>query len=123
MARSGAADFSISWEGDLTEQRVQQIGPTIKRAMVAAARRSAPQIEGWMRSNAKWIDRTGNARSGLGAEVQVSTNTVAIVLFHSVPYGIWLEVRWSGRYAIIEPAIIEWAPKYVDMVARLAFGD
>ena len=121
MAR--AASFSMHWEGDLTEQRVQQIGPRIKRAMVAAANRTAPQAESYMRSNAPWTDRTGNARNGLRAQVVVDTNSVAIVLHHSVPYGIWLEVRWSGRYAIIEPTIQQYAPKFVDMVARLAFGN
>jgi hypothetical protein len=113
--------MGIRWEGDLTEQRFQQIGPNIKRAMVAAANRTAPQAESWMRSNASWVDRTGNARNGLQAQVQVSTNSVAIVLNHSVPYGIWLEVRWSGRYAIIGPAIQEFAPKFVGLVAQLAF--
>lgn len=112
----------MTWSGDLTEQRIQQIGPQVKRAMVAAANRTAPQAEAWMRSNASWRDQTGNARNGLRGQVEVSTNSVAIILHHSVPYGIWLEVRWSGRYAIIEPAITEFAPKFVGMVARLAFG-
>lgn len=120
MANDGAA-LTMSWEGDLTEQRIQQMGPMIKRAMVAAASRTAPQAEGWMRSNARWIDRTGNARNGLRATTQISTNQVAVVLSHSVPYGIWLEVRWSGRYAIIEPAINEFAPRMIALVGRLVF--
>lgn len=115
------ADFSMTWEGDLTEERIRQIGPATKRAMVAAANRTAPQAESWMRSKASWTDRTGNARSGLRAQVQVSTNSVAIILSHSVPYGIWLEVRWSGRYAIIGPAIQEFAPRYAGLVAAMAF--
>jgi hypothetical protein len=109
------------WEGDLTEQRIQQIGPTIKRAMVAAAGKTAPQAESWMKTNARWTDRTGNARNGLTARSVISTNSVKVVLSHSVPYGIWLEVRWDGKYAIIEPAIREWAPRMMDLVARLAF--
>jgi hypothetical protein len=112
---------NFHWEGDLNEQRIQQIGPTIKRAMVAAAGRTAPQAEAWMKSNARWTDRTGNARNGLTARSVVSTNSVKVVLSHSVPYGIWLEVRWDGKYAIIEPAIQEWAPRMMELVARLAF--
>lgn len=111
----------MTWEGDLTEERIMQVGPSTKRAMVAAANRIAPQSEAWMRSKAPWNDQTGNARNGLRSQVQVSTNSVAIILSHSVPYGIWLEVRWSGRYAVIGPAIQEWAPRYVGMVAQLAF--
>lgn len=113
----------IRWEGNLNEQRIQQIGPSIKRAMVAAAGRTATQGEAWMRTNAKWTDRTGNARNGLRGTSRVSTNKVAVVFSHSVPYGIWLEVRWDGRYAIIEPAVAHWAPKMMDLVARLAFSE
>jgi len=29
----------------------------------------------------------------------------SIWIFHTVPYGIWLEVRWEGRYAIISPTL------------------
>jgi hypothetical protein len=29
-----------------------------------------------------------------------------IIIAHGVPYGIWLEVRFSGRYAIIGPTLV-----------------
>ncbi len=109
------------WEGDLNEQRLQQIGPNIKRAMVAAAGKTAPEAEAWMKENARWTDRTGNARNGLGADVRVSSNKVAVIMYHSVPYGIWLEIRWDGRYAVIGPAVERFAPRMVDLVAKLAF--
>jgi hypothetical protein len=110
------------WEGDLNEQRLQQIGPHIKRAMVAAAGKVAPEGEAWMKANAKWTDRTGNARNGLGGDVRVTKNSVAIVFYHSVPYGIWLEVRWDGRYAVIRPAVERFAPRAMELVARLTFS-
>jgi hypothetical protein len=89
--------------------------------MVSTAKLIAPRAQGWMRNNATWIDQTGNARNGLFATVQTATNEVAIVLYHSVPYGIWLEVRWSGRYAIINPAIQYWGPKYFALLAQSMF--
>jgi hypothetical protein len=61
-----------------------------------------------MRQNAPWTDQTGNARNGLFAEAKHDWGrTHAIVLYHSVPYGIWLEVRHQGRYAIILPTAKE----------------
>jgi hypothetical protein len=74
-----------------------------------------------MKSNAKWTDRTGNARQGLNADVQVSTNNVAIVLYHTVPYGVFLEVRWGGRYAIILPAMQYGGPLFVAAIGKMAF--
>jgi hypothetical protein len=71
-----------------------------------------------MRSNARWQDRTGNARNGLGATVYEGNNYFDLVLYHSVPYGVFLEVRWSGRYAIIGPTLQDIAPKLANMVSQ-----
>jgi hypothetical protein len=109
-------------EGDLVA-RVNQFGPKAKRAMVAAANYVAPQAESFMKENAKWTDRTGNARQGLHAQVVVAQNKVAIVLYHSVPYGVFLELRWGGKYAIIEPAMAYTGDAFVKAVARLLFHD
>ncbi len=57
------------------------------------------------RSNAPWTDRTSNARNGLFAKAYQTGRTHGIVLYHTVPYGIWLEVRWGGKYRVIVPTI------------------
>lgn len=110
----------ITWSGDLTT-RVNNFGPKVKRAMVAAAKMTEPEAEAYMKNNAPWQDRTGNARNGLKAQTVVSTNGVAILLFHQVPYGPYLELRWSGRYQIINPTIEVYAPILIQRVADLAF--
>lgn len=107
-------------EGDL-RIGLDKLDQHVQRAMVAAANFTAPQIEQYMRANASWTDRTGAARSGLRAQVQTSPNKVAIIMFHSVPYGVWLEVRWGGKYAILEPALAWGGPVFVATIARLAF--
>jgi len=33
-----------------------------------------------------------------------------MVLYHTVEYGIWLEIRWNGQYAIIIPTIEHMGP-------------
>lgn len=71
-----------------------------------------------MRANAKWVDRTGNARNGLNATVYDSSKYVDLVLYHRVPYGVFLEVRWSGRYAIIGPTMTDIAPKLAAMLSQ-----
>lgn len=110
----------IAWKGDLTGN-LQTLGARTKARMVATAKYVAPQIQSDMRENAPWKDQTGNARNGLFATVQINTNQVAIVLYHSVPYGIWLELRWSGKYAIITPSLAKWGPKYFALLAKAVF--
>jgi hypothetical protein len=63
----------------------------------------------WMRTKAKWTDRTGNARQTLSAhaEHKVYANGFEheIHLYGGMPYQIWLEVRHAGKFAIIGPAV------------------
>lgn len=110
----------IEWKGDLSGN-LQTLGLRTKARMVATAKYVAPQIQSDMRTNAPWTDQTGNARNGLFTSVQVTTNNVAIVLYHSVPYGIWLELRWSGKYAIITPSLAKWGPKFFALLAKSVF--
>jgi len=71
----------------------------------AVISRQAIVAQGWMKDNARWNDRTGNARAGLRAIPGRDDSSWVIDLVHSMAYGIWLEVRFSGRYAIIAPAL------------------
>ena len=71
----------------------------------AATRRQSLVTQNYARSNAPWTDRTGNARNGLFTIAASDQKKHRIVLFHSVPYGIWLEVRFGGRNEIIRPSI------------------
>lgn len=89
--------------------------------MVAGAKYVEPQAEAYMKSNAPWTDRSGNARNGLKARTEIGSNKVTVYLFHSVPYGGYLELRWSGRYQIINPTIEVFAPVLIETIAELAF--
>lgn len=74
----------------------------------------------WMKTTAPWTDRTGNARNGLGSEVfWVPLQEHTLRLFHRVAYGIWLEVRWAGKYAIIKPAIEKYGPDTMRLLNKL----
>jgi hypothetical protein len=83
---------------------------SIRAGILGIAQRRAPEIQNWMRDNASWTDRTGNARQALHTAVEAMTNEIVIYLAHGVTYGVYLELRNSGRYAIITPALDEWAP-------------
>ena len=115
MARDFAVDVGgqfckILWKDGLS-RNLQQGPAKVKKAAVVTAHRMAPEVESYMKNNAPWTDRTGNARNGLAARAYESGDEVGIVLYPQVSYGIWLEVRWSGRYAIINPTIDEMGPR------------
>jgi hypothetical protein len=47
-------------------------------------------------------------------------NHYYIDLFHTVEYGIWLEIRWDGRFAIIQPTLEHFGP---EVMGSLGMGD
>jgi hypothetical protein len=111
-------DFGGAFAKVIWDRSTKQLGENIRtgpakvhKAAVITAHRMAPEVESYMKTNAPWTDRTGNARNGLAARAYESGDEVGIVLYHQVSYGIWLEVRWSGKYAIINPTIDVMGPK------------
>jgi hypothetical protein len=97
----------VEWTGDQQVKRNMAIyGMKVKQAVVAVANYFAPILETYSKQNAGWEDRTGNARQSLHAFVQVLSNDVVeLYLAHGVFYGLFLEVRWSGKYSIIWPTL------------------
>lgn len=89
------------------------------KAAIATSHSMAPQVESYMKLNAPWTDRTSNARNGLAARPYEDKDEIGIVLFHQVDYGIWLETRFGGRYAIIDPTIEVMGPQVMARYNRL----
>lgn len=69
----------------------------------------------YAKANAPWEDRTGDARAGLNVDLQSDGDSILMSLYHTVDYGLWLEVIQSGRFAIIMPTLEGFA---LDEVAR-----
>jgi hypothetical protein len=93
----------------------QKIDRGIRRIVDFQATRS----ESAMRTNAPWTDQTSNARNGLYAKPIHEPKKHVILLAHSMPYGIWLEVRWSGKYGIIPETVRQGGDEVMQMLTRL----
>lgn len=63
------------------------------------------------KEQAPWEDRTGDARAGLDTDVSWEGDEVVWSMFHSVPYGIWLETIQNGRFSVIMPTLELFAPE------------
>lgn len=97
--------------------------PKIERAIIAAFAHEAPNVLAYARQNAPWTDRTGNARNGLNVRVENSRSGVQMIVAHGVPYGIWLEVRWSGRYQIIRRTVDEMGPQVMATTRQMVAAE
>lgn len=112
----------FTWTSQQLQANLRNAGPRINRAVAQAVDFQATRSENYMRQNARWTDRTANARNGLTARPTHTTNQHVITLAHSVPYGIWLEVRWSGRYGIIPEAVRVGGDELMRLLTKLFSG-
>lgn len=114
MARS-----RIRWEDRELVNKLRTFNARADRALWAVVQFHSPRALAYGRQNAPWRDQTSNARNGLFATAQREPNKYRIIFGHGVPYGIWLEVRWSGRYAIVRPTIDHEGPQVMKTASML----
>lgn len=116
--------MTISWSNppaQAWEGLAREYVAAIRRGVRTIADRYAPEIEAWMKSNASWTDRTGNARQTLNTDVHnLTADMVEIMLAHGVEYGIFLELANAGNYAVIAPALDVFGPRiWADVQAMM----
>lgn len=99
------AEYGFTWDQDTLTPALGKMDDAADRFLTAVIGFHEPQAEAYAKTNAKWTDRTSNARNGLFARAERDRPNYRIIVGHAVPYGIWLETRWSGRYAILEPTV------------------
>ena len=72
----------------------------------------ALEAEAYAKANHPWNNQTGRAEAGLNAYAELTgAHEVSMYLSHGVPYGIFLELKFAGRDAIILPTITEMMPR------------
>ena len=92
--------------------------PKVDAAVDLVFDRYEPVAETYARTNAPWHDETGNARAGLFAQHDADHMVRhSLTIYGTMPYTFWLEVRWSGKYAIIGPTMVEIAPQMAADIA------
>lgn len=81
-------------------------------AVLAIMESYKPRAESWMKQNAPWMDRTGNARQSLFTDIETQAQEVVSLIFaHGVDYGVFLEFKNQGRFAVIAPALDYFFPQ------------
>lgn len=59
--------------------------------------------EQYAKANHRWTNRTGDAERGITGTADWESDTrVAMTLSHTVDYGVYLELAFQKRYAILE---------------------
>lgn len=123
------AGGGVSWVGiEASNNYILDLDRRTSAGAQAAANRLVESTVAWMKQNAPWQDRTGDARESLKGEVHFNptggegTNVPAlrIHLGHGVDYGVHLEFGMGGRYQIIRPGLERMARKLPESIIQEA---
>ena len=81
----------------------------------------ALEMGNWMRSNARWKDRTANARNSLEAVTAFSDDVLTLTAKGGgpPPYVLYLETAHAGKYAIVRPCIEQFAGPIFKALRRI----
>jgi len=105
------------------QTKIDQSNDKAHSYMTKTTQYNSMRAETYSRINARWIDRSTNARSGLTgtykAETRAKGASYSVELFHKVNYGIWLEIRFNQKYAIIKKTLEHQSPEFFRMATEV----
>ena len=113
------AKMRMKYDDRRLRNNVENFDKKVHRALEELMERHALLGEQVMKMDAPWTDRTGAARMGLHCLHYSGGGKYVLVFAHSVHYGIWLEVKFSGRDAVIMPTILKQTPILLSDMRRL----
>ncbi|MHC1681390.1 MAG: hypothetical protein AB6733_00255 [Clostridiaceae bacterium] len=108
--------ISIDMKGlDEVLRNLKEFTPKLKAALALDAQNIIAEMEEWAKNNAIWTDRTAHARQFLKSTVKWNnSDELMVALSHQVDYGVYLELCNEGKYAILENAIQQYAPQFIE---------
>lgn len=110
-----AGAFQVTWTDGIIEWYG---GPEWDEEALAQFVVAETQLEEAARALAQWEDRSGEARDGLTAQAFNNNGVITMALYHTVEYGVWLELIQNGRFAVIMRALEQEAPRIIDNAVR-----
>ena len=112
--------FQLDYDKSTLKKNLDEMSVKLGAVVLMYASTKASELQGKMKLNRPWTDRTRMAKALLTAKVsQPSKQLVRITLAHGVEYGIWLELAHEKNYAIIAPTVREEGPRIVQDMDNL----
>lgn len=110
---------NVVWTSDTLTPGLATFSTKLDAALGLFMEYNETKVQDYMRTKAPWTDRTGNARQGLFAKAYKHSGAHGIVAYHTMPYGVWLEVKHDGQFAIITPTIQSEGKRIMKDVGKL----
>jgi hypothetical protein len=121
----------IEWTGDAqVKAQMAAYGRKVREAELRLLKYFSAVIQTEARRDASWTDQTSNARQALRAytsddppgkfgagtheypnPADLARDAVALYLAHGMDYGLFLETKYAGRYAVIMQTLRKYYPE------------
>jgi hypothetical protein len=100
---SSSDDFSFNMGSiNTTLSNLKDYNKKVIAGLLLVTDTVAKKMEIYAKDNARWTDRTGDARKGLvGHAYWATPATLVCSLQHTMEYGKWLELANEKKYAIL----------------------
>lgn len=118
-------NMDIKVDGTKVIANLEKMLPRVKAGLSVVGETTGAKMKAYAQNNAKWTDRTGQARGGLDYSSTWKGNILDISIMHTIDYGLWLEIRnfpHAGRLAILEDARDSQVQTFVNMVKKVIDG-
>ena len=109
---------SISWDTKDVLKKLNDMQAKSRAALQIIADSAVKAMEKYAKTNARWTDRTGNARQRLKGSTRWEEKALIAAISHNVDYGMWLELCHEKKYAILEEALDSQAQSLLDAYQR-----
>ncbi len=109
---------SLSFDTKEVLSKLKQLQQQHRAALEIIADSAVKAMEAYAKNNARWIDRTGNARQRLKGSTRWEKDALIAAISHNVDYGMWLELCNGKKYAILEEALNSQAQELLDAYSK-----
>lgn len=118
-----ASKVGLTWTSDTLTANFATASDRAVQYLARTTEYYSFRSETFAKSKAKWTDRTGNARGSLSgtytANIGRDSARFEITISHGMPYGIWLELRYNGRFAIINKTVDNQGKAFFDTANKV----
>lgn len=109
---------SISFDTKTVLNKIKSMQDKTRSSLRIIADSAAKAMEDYAKNNARWTDRTGNARQRLQGSTRWDEEALIAAISHNVDYGMWLELCNGKKYAILEEALNSQAQNLLEAYQR-----
>ena len=109
---------SISFDTKTVLGKLNSMKQKSRTSLQIIANSAVKAMEKYAKANARWENRTGDARKLLKGSTRWEEDALIAAISHNVDYGMWLELCNEKKYAILEESLNSQAQNLLDAYQR-----